>query len=115
MRKLPEKIKSEYYAEPCVSREILISIARADSPERQEMLWRLAKLRKLSVQRFRTAKAGEPGAFSDVADVVRLVRRLGRKLRALDTTQLPDDQNRLLRRVLERAQRHILRVLARYA
>ena len=113
LRKLPEEIKREYYAEPCVSREILISIARAESLERQEMLWKLAKLRKLSVQRFRTENAGDPGAFSDVADVVRLVRRLGRKLRTLETTQLPDDQTQLLRRVLERAQRHILRTLAR--
>jgi ParB family chromosome partitioning protein len=113
LRRLPENIKREYHAEPCVSREILISIARADSLERQEMLWKLAKLRKLSVQRFRTENAGEPGAFSEVADVVRLVRRLGRKLRALDTAQLPNDQDQLLRRALERAQRHVLRSLAR--
>ena len=113
LRKLPENIKREYHDQPSVSREILISIARADSLERQEMLWKLVKLRKLSVQRFRTENAGEPGAFSEVADVVRLVRRLGRKLRALDATQLPDDQNQLLRRALERAQRHVLRTLAR--
>ncbi len=111
LRRLPEHIKSEYHAARDVSREILISVARAESPERQEMLWRLARLRKLSVQRFRSEQAGEPGAYAEIAEIARLVRRLGRKLRALDGAGLPPEQSQHLERLLNRAQARILRAL----
>jgi len=113
LRRLPEHIKREYYANPDVSREILISIARAESSERQDLLWRLTRLRKLSVQRFRNEQAGNPGAYPEIAEVARLVRRLGRKLRALDATVLPGDQRRHLERLLRRGQSRIVRTLAR--
>ncbi|OFV88728.1 MAG: hypothetical protein A3J75_02400 [Acidobacteria bacterium RBG_16_68_9] len=111
LRRLPDQIKREYYEQPDVSREILISVAREESPERQDMLWRLTKLRRLSVQRFRSEQAGQPGAYQEVADLARLVRRLGRKLRALDTASLPPDQHRHLERLLRRAQTRIMRSL----
>ncbi len=113
LRRLPETIKSEYHAAPDVSREILISVARAETPERQQMLWRLAKLRKLSVQRFRAEQAGERGAYKEVAEIARLVRRLGRKLRALEGARLPPEEQRHLERLLMRAQTRIARTLAR--
>lgn len=113
IRRLPEHIKREFHEDPAVSREILISVARAESPERQDVLWRLAKLRKLSVQRFRNEQAGNPGAYSDIVELARLVRRLGRKLRALDADALPGDQRERLRRLLERLQARVLRGLAR--
>lgn len=113
LRRLPEHIKRDFHESPEVSREILISVARADSPERQDLLWRLAKLRKLSVQRFRSEQAGEPGAYAEIADLARLVRRLGRKLRALDTAILPPDQRQHLERLLQRSQSRILRTLMR--
>jgi ParB/RepB/Spo0J family partition protein len=115
LRRLPERIKAEYHQSPEVSREILISVARADTPERQEMLWRLTRIRKLSVQRFRSAQAGRPGAADEIAELERLVRRLGRKLRALDTAALPPDQRSRLTRVLERAQSRVARSLDRLA
>jgi ParB-like chromosome segregation protein Spo0J len=96
LRRLPEHIKSAYHERPDVSREIMISVARAETPERQELLWRLATMRKLSVQRFRSEQAGAPGAADEVREMARLVRRLGRKLRALDTAALPDDQRQRL-------------------
>lgn len=111
LRRLPEHIKGEYHASPDVSREILISVARAESLERQNMLWRLAKLRKLSVQRFRSEQAGEPGAYPEIADIARLIRRLGRKLRALNDAALPAEQRQHLGRMLHRAQARILRTL----
>lgn len=111
LRRLPDQIKREYYEQPDVSREILISVAREESPERQDMLWRLTKLRRLSVQRFRSEQAGQPGAYQEVADLARLVRRLGRKLRALDTASLPPDQHRHLERLLRRAQTRVMRSL----
>jgi ParB family transcriptional regulator, chromosome partitioning protein len=115
LRRLPEAIKSEYHESPEVSREILLSVARAESAEKQDSLWRLAKLRHLSVQRFRSEKAGKPGAENEIADVQRLARRLGRKLRALDGATLPEDQRIQLRRILQRAQARILRTLQQLA
>jgi len=111
LRRLPDHIKHEYYEQPDVSREILISVAREELPERQEMLWRLTKLRRLSVQRFRSEQAGEPGAYREITELARLVRRLGRKLRALDTASLPGDQRRHLERLLQRAQTRVGRSL----
>lgn len=112
LRRLPEAIKREYHASPDVSREILISVARAESPEKQDMLWRLARLRKLSVQRFRSEQAGEPSGRNDVVDLARTLRRLGRTLRVLDAgTLAPAEQQRLVR-LLRRAQSRILRTLA---
>ena len=115
LRRLPERIKAEYYQSPEVSREILISVARAETPERQEMLWRLTRMRKLSVQRFRSEQAGRPGAADEIAELERLVRRLGRKLRALDTAALPVDQRSRLTRALRRAQSRVARSLDRVA
>jgi ParB family chromosome partitioning protein len=112
LRRLPEEIKREYHAQPDVSREILISVARAETPEKQETLWRLAHLRKLSVQRFRSEQAGEPAGRTQVAEVARTLRRLGRTLRALDGVALADDERQRLTRLLRRAESRILRTLA---
>lgn len=115
LRRLPEEIKSAYHAEPDVSREILISVARAPSPEKQDMLWRMARLRKLSVQRFRSEQAGEPAGRDDIAEVARTLRRLGRRLRALDIAGLAPAERQRLERLLRRAQARILRTLAALA
>jgi ParB family chromosome partitioning protein len=115
LRRLPDGIKSEYHASPDVSREILISVARAPSPEKQDMLWRLARLRKLSVQRFRSEQAGEPSGRDEIVEIARTLRRLGRKLRALDTAGLAPAERQRLERLLRRAQARILRTLAALA
>ncbi len=112
LRRLPAAIKQAVHAEPDVSREILISLARAESPEKQETLWRLTRARKLSVQRFRSEQAGEPVARDEIADLARLVRRLGRKLRALDTATLAEPERLQLARLLRRAQGRIVKTLA---
>jgi ParB family chromosome partitioning protein len=109
LRRLPDRIKREYLAEPDVSREILISVARAETPERQDLLWRLARLRRISVQRFRSEQAGRPGAPDEIKELARLLRRLGRKLRALDTAELPAAQASRLQKLLGVAQRRIQR------
>jgi ParB family chromosome partitioning protein len=115
LRRLPEPIKREYHDSPDVSREILISVARAPSPEKQDMLWRMARLRKLSVQRFRSEQAGEPAGRNDIAEVARTLRRLGRKLRALDAAALAPAERQRLERLLRRTQARILRTLAALA
>ncbi len=109
--RLPQYIKDVYHASPTVSREILISIARAETPERQEMLWRLAKLRRLSVQKFRSAQAGETGARQDVDEVGRLVRKLGRRMKVAVASNLTPEQRGTAVRVLKRARTQIDRAL----
>jgi ParB family chromosome partitioning protein len=113
--RLPDAIKSEVLGRPDVSREILISVARAESPARQDLLWRLAKLRCLSVQRLRSEQAGRPGAPDEIAELARLLRRLGRKLRALDMAELPAAQATRLHGLLARAQRRLGRSIAALA
>lgn len=112
LRRLPGHIKTEYYSCPDVSREILISVARAESPERQDMLWRLVKMRRLSVQRFREQQDGRPTAQDELTEIARLLRKLGRKLRALDASPLPPDQTARAAKLLARSQSRIARSLA---
>jgi hypothetical protein len=76
------------------------------------MLWRMARLRKLSVQRFRSEQAGEPAGRNDVVEVARTLRRLGRRLRALDTEALVPTERQRLERLLRRTQARIMRTLA---
>jgi ParB-like chromosome segregation protein Spo0J len=109
--RLPQHIKDDYHASPNVSREILISVARAETPERQEMLWRLAKMRRLSVQKFRSAQAGETGARQDIDEVGRLVRKLGRRMKVAFSTDLTGGQKQKAIRVLKRARTQIDRAL----
>lgn len=115
LRRLPEEIKQQYFEAPHVSREVLIHVARADSPERQAVLWRLARLRKPSVQKFRAAAAGDSPAADGIRDLARLIRRLGRKLRTIDLAAVTGDERRRLQRLLLRARdrlQHAAKALA---
>jgi ParB/RepB/Spo0J family partition protein len=109
LRRLPDDIKQQYYEAPHVSREILIQIARAESPERQAMLWRLARLRKPSVQKFRAEAAGDSPATDGIRDLARLIRRLGRTLRVIDLATVTGDDRRHLQRLLVRARARLQR------
>jgi ParB family chromosome partitioning protein len=111
LRRLPEEIKAECHATPGVSREILIQIARAESPQRQAMLWRLVHLRKMSVQKFRAEAAGTNPARDTVRDLARLIRQLGRKLRTLDLGAVAGDDRRHLERLLLRGRERLARTL----
>lgn len=111
--RLPQHIKDEYHQSPVVSREILISVARAESAERQDMLWRLAKLRQLSVRRFRSAQSGEKGSRSDVDEVGKLVRRLGRRMKVALSAELTREQRIAAAHHLKRARTQIDRALQR--
>lgn len=102
LRRLPDEIKTQYHATPDVSREILIHIAREDSLERQRLLWRLARLHKLSVQKFRAEAAGKSPATDGVRELARVIRRLGRRLRTVDLETIAGDDRRHLERLLIR-------------
>jgi ParB family chromosome partitioning protein len=111
LRRLPEEIKAECYATPGVSREVLIQIARAESPQRQAALWRLVRLRRMSVQKFRAEAAGSNPARDTVRDLARLIRRLGRKLRTLDASAVAGSDRRHLERMLLRGRERLDRTL----
>ena len=109
--RLPDDIKAEYHAAPEVSREVLISIARAESPERQATLWRLAHLRKTSVRTFRAEAEGASPNADSIRDVARLIRRLGRKLRTIDLATVGGDDRRHLERLLVHARARLDKTL----
>ncbi len=112
LTRLPREVKQEYFADGAViSREILISIARQESPEAMQALWRRVRLESLSVRSFRQKQQAkrEP---SPVAETLRSARKLNRSLRVLDPTALPTAEARVLRRALLRASRGIAKALA---
>ncbi len=111
LRRLPDDIKAQCHADPGISREILIHVARAESAERQTVLWRLARLRKLSVEKFRAEAAGDSPATDVTRDLARLVRRLGRKLRKLDVGTMTQEDHHRLERILLQARGRLERAL----
>ena len=113
LTRLPEAIKKEYLKDGAsVSREIMISIARQESPEDMFALWKRVKLGSLSVRSFRR-EAGSGRKTLPVGQVLRQSRKLGRAIRQLSAiTALEEAQAHTLRRSLLRARKAIDRVLA---
>ncbi len=108
LTRLPDDVKHEYFREGrTVSREIMINIARQESPEQMRSLWRRVKLQSISVRSFRSAEQGKTTA-SPEAGILRSARRLDRALRSLpEEARLNRDQvvglERALRRTIRRA------------
>jgi ParB family chromosome partitioning protein len=117
LTRLPADVKEEYFRDGGgVSREILISIARQESPEAMRALWRRVKLQSLSVRAFRereTAHAAEPERADEL---LRAARRFNRALRHADGLErLSVEERQSLRRALERAGKGIASTLKRLA
>jgi ParB family transcriptional regulator, chromosome partitioning protein len=104
LNKLPESIKSDLHREGLnLSREILMGIARQETLEAAESLWRRVQLDTVSVRRFRAEQTGKAIGRSPVRDVFLAARRLNRSLRRLahaadGTAELPPEVVRVLRR-----------------
>jgi len=112
LTRLPREVKQEYFADGAViAREILISIARQESPEAMRALWKRVRLESISVRSFREREATkrEP---APAAETLRAARKLSRALRALDPTSLDVSEADVLRRALTRASRRIAETLA---
>lgn len=111
LTRLPRAVKQEYFADGAiVSREILISIARQESPEAMSALWRRVRLESMSVRSFRhqqTKRQPQP-----TGDALRAARKLSRALRGLDASALAVAEAKVLRRALLRATRGIAATLA---
>jgi ParB family chromosome partitioning protein len=114
--RLPAELRKEILASGIdVSRELLIAMARQETPEAQVALWARIRLSHLSVRSYRQSAtdAAAPSADRRVAaEVLRAIRRLGRALRALDWSAVDDADGIRLKRSLARLDRRITRLLA---
>jgi ParB family chromosome partitioning protein len=113
LNKLPDGVKADLHREGRIlSREILMGIARQETPEAAEALWKRLQLDTVSVRAFRAEKAGKATGRPPVREVFLAARRLNRSLRRLALA--PEGQTPLppeLLRVLRRSERLIQRRL----
>lgn len=110
LTRLPREVKQEYFADGAVvSREILISIARQETPDAMRALWRRVRLESMSVRSFRHQQTKRTPPAS--AEALRAARKLGRSLRGLDASALAPAEAKILRRALLRATRGIAAAL----
>jgi len=111
--KLPESVKADLHREGRnMSREILMGIARQDTPAAAEALWRRIQLDTVSVRKFRAEQTGRSTARPPLRDVFLAARRLNRSLRRLGATAIesapfPPEVVRVLRRSERLIQRHL--------
>lgn len=104
LNKLPESIKADVHREGRIlSREILMGIARQETVEAAESLWKRVQLDAVSVRRFRAEQTGKTVVRAPVRDVFLAARRLNRVLRRLarapeGDAALPPEIVRVLRR-----------------
>ena len=111
LTRLPRAIQDEYNADPTVSRDILISVARQKDEEAMLALWQRARLQRLSVKSFREGIAPPTDIEPQVRQAINAARRLGRKLAALPE-RISEDPRSRLKRTLRRLHKKIERFLA---
>jgi ParB/RepB/Spo0J family partition protein len=113
LTRLPESIKADLHREGrSVSRELLMAIAREESPDAAENLWRRLRDDGVSVRRFRAEKNGRAVDRPILREVFLAARRLNRALRRMAAS--PDEVPTLapeIVRVLRRSERLIRRGL----
>ena len=114
LNKLPESIKTDLHREGRdMSREILMGIARQETPEAAEALWRRIQLDTVSVRRFRAEQTGRDTTRSPLREVFLAARRLNRSMRRLSAGTIGSDPfPPEVVRVLRRSERLIQRLLA---
>lgn len=113
LTRLPENIKKEFLDDGAViPREIMISIARQETPEKMHALWKRVKLGTLSVRRFRE-RSESKRTVVPVSQVLRSSRKMGRAIRQLSAVgSLEEAQANTLRRALLRTRKAIDRILS---
>ena len=110
LTRLPKTIQDEYSADPTISRDILISVARQKDEEAMLGLWRRVKLERLSVKSLREKLEPREDAEPSVRQAINAARRLGRRLAALPD-EIPKEPRDRLERTLRRLRRKIERFL----
>jgi ParB family chromosome partitioning protein len=114
--RLPDRVKAEVHsAGRVVSRELLMVVARSETPEEAEALWSRLKLDLMSVRQFRAERSGKtPAERSAVRSAILAARRLNRALKRLaeEVGSGEDAEVETLKRVLARSRRRIAARLA---
>jgi ParB family chromosome partitioning protein len=110
LTRLPKEIQEEYSADPTVSRDILITVARQKDDEEMLKLWRRVKLERLSVKNFRSEVAPKLDLEPAVRQAVAAARRLGRKLAVLPD-RIPAETRAPLERTLRRLRKKLEKFL----
>ena len=107
LTRLPEPVKAELHRDGrALSREVLMGIAREDTPDAALALWKRVQLDTMSVRRFRAERTGTTAAARSAArDALLAARRLGRALKRLADEGADGDEARSLVRTLRRTQR----------
>jgi ParB family chromosome partitioning protein len=111
LTRLPKAIQDEYNADPTISRDILISVARQKDENAMLALWQRARLERLSVKSFREEIASPTDVEPQVRQAINAARRLGRKLAVLPE-RISKSPRARLERTLRRLRKKIERFLA---
>jgi ParB family transcriptional regulator, chromosome partitioning protein len=112
LTRLPDDVKEEYFAHGAsVSREIMISIARQDTPEAMRTLWRRVKLESISVKAFRARAEERPPPSDRGAELLRLVRRVNRVCSTLNAAEIDPKDIPTLRRALRKLEGRVQSLL----
>lgn len=111
LTRLPKEIQDEYNADPNVSRDILISVARQKDEPAMVALWKRAKLERLSVKTFREELSPRTDPTPEIRLAINAARRLGRRLAVLPD-QIDAEPRSRLERTLRRLRKRIERFLA---
>jgi ParB family chromosome partitioning protein len=113
LTRLPESVKTDLQQEDrAVSRELLMGVARQETPEAALALWHRLQLNLLSVRRFRDETSEQRPGREAVADLLNAARRLNRALSRLAPDAVPPSEAPRVARVLRRTQRLAARQLA---
>ena len=111
LTRLPAEVKAELHRYPAISREILMTIARQESEVGMLKLWRRMKLANISVHKFRESRRPEDGA-TRAREVMAAARRMNRKLRDFEASDLEETERMKLVRVLRRTRKRVELMLA---
>lgn len=116
LNRLPEPVKADLHREGRgLSRELLMGVARQESPDAAMALWTRLKLDVMSVRQFRAERAGRAIAERTPAQgILQTARRLNRVLRRLldDGRAVDANDQASVARVLRRTQRLVQRHLS---
>lgn len=114
LNRLPESVKEDLHRHGApVSREVLMGVARQETPEAAQALWRRLQLDAVSVRTFRAERTGKDTEWAPTREVFLAAKRLNRSLRRL--AKAPDRTAEIpapVVRVLRRAERLIRRQLS---
>ena len=113
LTRLPDAVKADLQREDrAVSRELLMGVARQESPDAAMALWRRLQLKLLSVRQFREEKTEPRPARAALVEVLIAVRRLNRALARLVIDDIPPAESARVIRGLRRTERLAQRQLA---